>query len=115
MSNRLFYYDLENEKTDVGDRNVKRLEYVLHRDSIATGILIYLFYFESVEDSCTSIRLIFYDEKKFKNNFLNFSDKMIKLTRNKWLDPVNKLQLSTYVYVSNNLTFYFMDIEPVKQ
>lgn len=117
MQNNLKEYSYRYDslaKTDT--LNVRVLEFILNKDSIETGILVYLFYFQSPYiDKCTSIRLIFYDELKFKKSFQTLTKRLHKINIFQWYDAENNLKVSTFYakdHDVSNVSYYFMDIEP---
>lgn len=108
-------YELYRHDSDTSDNFVKRLEFSLKKDSTSeTGILVYLFYFETLNiDKCTGIRVVWYDEKKFKYSFHMLTPKLKKLSVNQWFDEENNIVLSTFFAdKGNGVAFYFMDIQP---
>lgn len=113
MSQYLPHYFLKKEIEDSLDYGVKRLEYVLDTDSTSTGILVYVFYFQK-STFCTGIRLVFYDEDKYKKTFNDFSKTLVRINANHWKDSKNNVLLSTFIFSNDKLTYYFLDIENLK-
>lgn len=112
MHDNLKAYELQPPDTS----SVKYLEFILQSDSVKTGVLVYLFYFENpFLDRCTSIRLIFYDETIFKNAVKQLTYHFVKVNVFQWHDPKNNLQISTFFAkgATPDDSFYFMDISPL--
>ncbi len=92
------------------------LEYFYSSNNIPdNGICAYVFYFESFDTKCTSIRAVILEEKiDVSVNMMNHS--LTKVDTNKWYEQKENILFTLYTvkHLKTNDTFYVLDITNFK-